>query len=325
MRVGLTVCVLGIATAVGWAGGGDKAPKQDARLGKPRHYDLKYFPWTPPATKEAWEAEQPAVREKVLVATGLWPMPEKTPLNAVIHGKIERDGYTIEKVFFASYPGHYVTGNLYRPKPASDAASCPPSSARTATGPTAASTRRATRRRPTQIKQRRREDTGEREVSAAGPLRPARPARLRRLPLRHGRRRRQPADRATAKASSMSRPSCGCKASWACKPGTASAPSISCCSLPDVDPARIGVTGASGGGTQTFILCAIDDRPAAAFPAVMVSHRHAGRLHLRELLVPPHRHRQQRADRRPDRAQAARHVRAPTTGPRTSRPRACRS
>ena len=43
-------------------------------------------------------------------------MPEKTPLNAVVHGKIDRDEYTIEKVFFASMPGHYVSGNLYRPK-----------------------------------------------------------------------------------------------------------------------------------------------------------------------------------------------------------------
>ena len=41
-------------------------------------------------------------------------------------------------------------------------------------------------------------------------------------------------------------------------------------SLPDVDPSRLGVTGESGGGTQTFLLSAIDDRPAAAFPAVMV-------------------------------------------------------
>jgi hypothetical protein len=41
--------------------------------------------------------------------------------------------------------------------------------------------------------------------------------------------------------------------------------------LPEVDPARMGVTGASGGGTQTMLLCGIDDRPAASFPAVMVS------------------------------------------------------
>src|SRR5205085_11553694 len=47
-------------------------------------------------------------------------------------------------------------------------------------------------------------------------------------------------------------------------------------SLPDVDANRIGVTGASGGGTQTFILCAIDDRPAIAFPAVMVSTQMQG-------------------------------------------------
>src|SRR5438128_250699 len=86
----------------------------DSRLGKPK--DLNgYFPWTPPTDMQSWAIRRQQVREQVLVANGLWPMPEKTPLKPVIHGKIERDGYTIEKVFFASIPGHYVTGNLYRP------------------------------------------------------------------------------------------------------------------------------------------------------------------------------------------------------------------
>jgi dienelactone hydrolase len=47
-------------------------------------------------------------------------------------------------------------------------------------------------------------------------------------------------------------------------------------SLPEVDKQRLGCTGESGGGTQTFMLGAIDTRLAALAPIVMVSHSMQG-------------------------------------------------
>jgi hypothetical protein len=66
-------------------------------------------------SKSEWQQRAARIREQILVSCGLWPMPEKTPLNARVFGKIERDGYSIEKVHFQSWPGFYVAGNLYRP------------------------------------------------------------------------------------------------------------------------------------------------------------------------------------------------------------------
>src|SRR5438094_832283 len=84
----------------------------DQRLGNPK--DLNgYFPLEVPATKEEWAKRADWVRKQVLVSQGLWPMPTKAPLKPVIHGKVERDDFTVERVYFESAPGFFVTGSLF--------------------------------------------------------------------------------------------------------------------------------------------------------------------------------------------------------------------
>lgn len=80
-----------------------------------RHLDLEYkFPAYP--TRSSWECRAEHIRKRILTSTGLFPMPEKRPLNPKITGTIEHDDYIIENVYFESFPGFFVTGNLYRPK-----------------------------------------------------------------------------------------------------------------------------------------------------------------------------------------------------------------
>src|SRR3954471_21553017 len=87
----------------------------DVRLAPPKDLD-GYFPFTPPTSKSEWQTRAEGVRRQILLSQGLWPMPTKTPLNPVIHGKVDKGEYTVEKVYFESAPGFFVTGNLYRPK-----------------------------------------------------------------------------------------------------------------------------------------------------------------------------------------------------------------
>src|SRR5262245_43318007 len=258
------------------------APK-DRRLGKPADYNGQYdphdpdpkqkprvFTWTPPKSKDEWLQRREKVRTQMLVANGLWPLPEKTPLNPVVHGKIERDGYTIEKVFLASYPGHYVTGNLYKPAKLEKGAKAP--------GVLFAHGHWADARLS---------EFGDKVAEAD---------------LKSGAEKTKESAKYIFQALCQQLARMGCVVFQYDMVGNSDSRQIPhrqgfldvdaelrlqsamglqtwnsirsldfLLSLPEVDPERIGMTGASGGGTQTFILAAIDDRVKVAFPAVMVS------------------------------------------------------
>jgi len=256
----------------------------DARLGDLKHLD-GYFPWTPSASISDWKRRADYVRKQLLVANGLWPMPTKQPLNAVVHGKVDRDDYTVERVILQTGDGLYCTGSLYRPKAA-------------VTG------KRAAVLCPHGHWQNGRfHDQGEanfkRELETKAETLPSGRYHLQALCVQLARMGciaffydmigyadNAPLSQTLAHGFEKQRPDLSSPDRW----GIFSAQSELRClsivglqtwnsiraldwisSLDDVDPDRIGATGASGGGTQTFLLGAVDQRPAAFFPAVMVS------------------------------------------------------
>jgi len=226
-------------------------PVDDSRLTEIRSGDTVYtFPTY--KTKEEWLARAEYLRDHILVSNGLYPMPEKTPLNAKIFGKIEHDDYTIEKVYFESYPGFFVTGNLYRPNGKK--------------GPF-----------PGIANPHGHWGNGRLENTEGGSI-PGRCINFAKqgyvafaydmvgyndsTQIKHG----YGGDRETIWGISLM--------------GLQLWNSIRVvdflCSLPQVDPNRIACTGASGGGTQTFMLMGIDDRVKVSAPVNMISAHFQG-------------------------------------------------
>lgn len=66
-------------------------------------------------SKDAWLAKRPQLQQQFLDMAGLWPLPEKTDLKAKVTGTFDVGNVTIENLHYQSKPGLYVTGNLYRP------------------------------------------------------------------------------------------------------------------------------------------------------------------------------------------------------------------
>ncbi len=81
------------------------------------HYRTLDDRFAPPKfeTAESWNVRAAYLRDHVLVSAGLLPLPEKTPLKPTIFDEIRKADYSVSKVYFESLPGFFVTGNLYRP------------------------------------------------------------------------------------------------------------------------------------------------------------------------------------------------------------------
>jgi dienelactone hydrolase len=73
------------------------------------------FPPPRLTTLDAWKTRAEYLRAHVLASAGLLPFPDRTPLRPSVFGEVTRSGYRVSKVYFESLPGFFVTGNLYRP------------------------------------------------------------------------------------------------------------------------------------------------------------------------------------------------------------------
>ncbi len=110
----IVILAASLSFATGFPGQEKTSRPEDGRAAVVRHLDMTY---SMPSyrTGEEWLARRESLRRQILVAAGLWPAPAKCPLSAHIFDRLDRKTYSIEKVYFESYPGFLVTGNLYRP------------------------------------------------------------------------------------------------------------------------------------------------------------------------------------------------------------------
>ena len=192
----------------------------------------------------AWETRKAELRKCFLDQLNLSPLPKKTPLNPIYTPKRKMDGYTIENVALETIPGVYLCGSLYRP-----ARGKGPFPAVLCTHGHASNT----------------------DLNQYGRYRPdhqyrcAMLARMGAVVFSY--------EMFAWGESQLQVDNVVHRTGLAATMQTVNSMRVIdfLTSLSYIDPKRIGVTGESGGGTQTFLLTALDERVTVSVPVVMVS------------------------------------------------------
>lgn len=198
---------------------------------------------------EQFDKRKAELRKCIEHALGINLSIKRTPLNPIIRSKVVMKGYTVENVAFESFPGFFVTGNLYRP------------SKRKGTFPVILSPHGHFTGTP-----------GEHYMDTTGRFTPdlqsrcAGLAKMGAIVFSYDMYSWGESIQQTGNASYHHNSVASSIQTWN---------SIRALdflfSLPNADPARAGVTGASGGGTQTMLVAALDERITASAPIVMMS------------------------------------------------------
>lgn len=188
--------------------------------------------------RESWENRKQALKKSILEKLQLDPLPQKSDQAPLFSEKRLHDGYSVRNVGLEVFPGWYLCGTLYEP------------------------------------------------IEGKGPF----PAVL--CPHGHGLKGRF-GETQQIRSATLARMGAVCFAysmfAWQEQesplkhedhrdPISGSIQTLDTIraidfvsSLPNVDPKRIGITGASGGGTQSFLGTALDPRITVSVPVVMVS------------------------------------------------------
>lgn len=186
--------------------------------------------------RATWETRAETLRAGILRAARLWPLPERTPLNAARHSRRVLDGFSVENLVLESAPGFFLPANLYIGASAS-----------------------ASRRAPVVLLAQGHFPDG--RFHANPQILAANLARMGAIVISY-----DMVGRGESSQLQHEHPEALRLQLWNSMRVLDFA-----LSMPEADADRVGMTGASGGGTQTFLCAAVDARISVSAPVVMVS------------------------------------------------------